>query len=179
MFQDFFKKRNLKPVQNLLNDEFNNSLSTLNMDVSEEEPKMIPTTSTAQTIRSCNDPHITVINKKVKKYSNDVDVHLSKNPMQDANLQTPKNQIIKLENVFTQRPFKKGNPKKRLNFECEGPSSYKLCAIYECMFGTNFTHNHSAEADCLAMLRCAINIDNFFLDWSKNRATPLVYCKQT
>lgn len=141
------------------------------MDVSEKESKIIPTTSTAQTMHSCDD--VMVIYQKVKKYSNNVDVHASKNGIQEANLQTPKNQVTKPENVLVQRPFKKGNPKKRLHFECEGPSCYKLSAIYEYMFGTNF-NNHSAEADCLAMLSCVVKIADFFLDWSNNHATPLV-----
>lgn len=181
MFQDFFKKRELEPkvVQELLNDEYNDSLSMLDMDVdvdvgvvTVEEPRIVATTSTAQTVFPWNDKYTKVINRKIEEYSNHIDVQSSKNPIQEANEKTPKNQI-KLEDVFPQRPFKKSNPKKRLNFKCEKPISLKLRDIYEYMFDSNFSHNHSAEADCLATIRCVINIANFFLDWSNNHATPL------
>lgn len=183
MFQDFFKKRDLEPkaIQDLLNDEYNDSLSMLNMDVvvTEEKSKIIATTSTAQTMFSCDDKFTEIINnKKVEEYSN-IDVQLSKNPIQEANEKTPKNQIMKLENVFAQRPIKKNNPKKKLNFGYEKPISLKLSAIYEYMFGSSFSYNHSAEADCLAMIRCVINIADFFIDWSDNHAIPLICCKKT
>lgn len=181
MFQDFFKKKDLEPkaVQDLLNDEYNDSLSMLDMDtiVMEKEPKIVATTSTVQTMLSC-DKHTKVINnKKVGTYSNDA--QSSKNPIQETNEKTPKNQIINVKNILVQRPVKKNNPKKRLNFGCEKPISLKLSAIYEYMFGSNFSCNHSAEADCLAMIRCVINIADFFIDWSDNHAIPLICCKKT
>lgn len=184
MFQDFFRKRELEPkmVQDLLNDEFNESLSKLDMDIvaTDKEPKIVATTSSAQTMLFYEDKYTKIINnKKVEECNNDTGVQLSKNSIQKANEKTPKNQITKLENVIAQRPFKKNNPKKRLNFECEKPISLKLSAIYEYMFGSNFLYNHSAEADCLAMLRCIINIADFFLDWSDNHAAPLICCKRT
>lgn len=180
MFQDFFKKKGSEPkvIQDLLNDEYNNSLSMLDMDmmVTEKDPKIVATTSIAQTMLPCDDKYIKIINNsKLEEYINDVDVQ-SENPIQEANEKTPKNQIMR--NVSAQRPFKKNNPKKRLNFECEKPISLKLRDIYEYMFDSSFS-NHSAEADCLAMIHCVINIADFFLDWSKNHATPLICCKKT
>ncbi|XP_018311013.1 uncharacterized protein [Mycetomoellerius zeteki] len=112
MFDDFFKKKNLQPTlfQDLLNDEFNDSLSTLDMDVvTEEEPKIIATTSTAQTMFLCDDKYIKAINKKVDNCNNDVDVQSSKNFIQQVNEKTPKAQKTKLENSFVQRPVKKNN----------------------------------------------------------------------
>lgn len=183
MFQDFFKKRDLDPkmVQDLLNDEYDDLLSVVDIDVvmTDKEPKIVATTSTAETMLLCEDKYTKVINdKKLEEYSNNVHARLSKNPIQEANEKTPKNQIMKSEDVFAQRPFKKNNPKKRLNFGCSKPINLKLDAIYEYMFGSNFSH-HSAEADCLAMIRCVINIADFFLDWSENHATPLICCKKT
>lgn len=180
MFQDFFKKKDLEPkaIQDLLNDEYNDSLSTLNMDIgmTEKESKIIATTSAAPTMLFYDNKCTTAVNgKKVEEYDS-VNVQ-SKNPMQERNEKTPKNQIIKLENVFAQRPVK-SNSKKRLNFGCERPISLKLGAIYEYMFGSNFSYNHSAEADCLAMIRCVINIADFFIDWSANNAIPLTCCKK-
>lgn len=180
MFQDFFKNRDSEPkaVQDLLNDEYNDSLSTLDMDMmTEKDPK----TSIAQTMLPCDDSYIKIIrlnNTKSEEYINDVDVQSSKNPIQEANEKTPKNQIMK--NAFVQQPLKKNNPKKRLKFgSCEKPISLKLNAIYEYMFDSNILYNHSAEADCLAMMRCVIKIADFFLDWSKNHAIPLICCKKT
>jgi len=180
MFQDFFNKRKLEPkiIQDLLNDEYNDSLSMLDMNMKSEEESKIATTSTVQTMLSCDGKYFKAMNKKVEEYGNNVDVQSSKNLMQEANEKTPKTQIMKQENIFAQRPFKK-NPKKRLNFGCEKPISLKLDAIHEYMFGSNFSHNHSAEADCLAMIRCVINIADFFLDWSNNHAIPLTCCKKT
>ena len=179
MFDDFFKKRNLQSTvfQDLLNDEFNDSLSTLDIDVmTEEKSKIIATTSTAQTMFVCDDKYIKAVNIKVDNCNNDV--QSSKNPMQEANEKTPKAQKTKPENVFMQRPVKKNNLKKRLNFEFERPSSLKLIAIHEHIVGKHFDDHHTAEADCLAMIRCVSNIADFFLDWSKNHAIPLTYYKK-
>ncbi|KAG5307689.1 TREX2 exonuclease, partial [Acromyrmex insinuator] len=184
MFDDFFKKRNLQSTvfQDLLNDEFNDSLSTLDMDVVTKESKIIAMTSTAQTMLLCDDKYIKAVNTKVDSCNNDVDVQSSKNPIQVANEKTPKAQKTKPENVFMQRPVKKNNLKKRLNFEekieFERPSSLKLIAIHEHIVGKHFEEHHSAEADCLAMIRCVSNIVDFFLDWSNNHAIPLTYCKK-
>ncbi|XP_011053506.1 PREDICTED: uncharacterized protein LOC105145485 isoform X2 [Acromyrmex echinatior] len=184
MFDDFFKKRNLQSTvfQDLLNDEFNDSLSTLDMDVVTKESKIIAMTSTAQTMLLCDDKYIKAVNTKVDSCNNDVDIQSSKNPIQVANEKTPKAQKTKSENVFMQRPVKKNNLKKRLNFEekieFERPSSLKLIAIHEHIVGKHFEEHHSAEADCLAMIRCISNIVDFFLDWSNNHAIPLTYCKK-
>ncbi|XP_039305026.1 uncharacterized protein LOC105202324 [Solenopsis invicta] len=179
MFQDFFKKRKLesKEVQELLNDEYNDSFSILNMDVDEaidivtvKEPRIdVATTSTKQSIFPC-DKYTKIINSKIQEHSDYV-TQSWKNFLQKSNERTPKNQIIKLENV-PQRPFKKNIP-KRLNFKSEKPNSLKLSDIYEYMFDMKIAGNHSAEADCLAMIRCVTRIDSFFLNWSDNHATPL------
>ncbi|XP_028046087.1 uncharacterized protein LOC105833606 isoform X2 [Monomorium pharaonis] len=185
MFQNFFMKRELEPkvIQDLLNDEYNDSLSTLDIDVNMdietlEESSIVATMSTAQTAFPWDNKYNVMVNGKVKEYKNHVDAQSSRNPIQTANEKTPKNQIMKLENVFPQRPSKKNNPKKKLKFECEKPISLKLPDIYGYMFNSDFSH-HSAEADCLAMIRCAINIAHFFLDWSDNHARPLICCKKT
>ncbi|KMQ90054.1 three prime repair exonuclease 2 [Lasius niger] len=190
MFQDFFKKRDseAKIVQNFLNDEYNDSLSMLDMDMimMEQEAKIAATTEqhlpSISRATSPYDEYIKVINNKKydtnKEYNDDIDVESSKNLRQKANEKTPENQIIRQhEAVLAERPFKK-SPRKKLDFGCERPVSLKLGAIYEYMFGSNFSHEHSAEADCLAMIRCVTNIIDFFLEWSDNHASPLVCCKR-
>lgn len=183
MFQDFFKKKDLEPkiVQDLLDDEYNDSLSMLDIDavIMEQEAK-INATSISQVTPPC-DGYIKVINNKkydINKYNNDIDVESSKDFRQKANEKTPENQIMRQHEAgFVERPFKKNNPRKKLDFGCERPVSLKLGAIYEYMFGSNFPE-HSAEADCLAMIRCITNIVDFFLEWSDNHAIPLVCCKR-
>ncbi|KAL6442148.1 hypothetical protein ACFW04_002445 [Cataglyphis niger] len=181
MFQDFFKKKDLesKTVQDLLDDEFNDSLSMLDIDavIMEQEAKI--NTSISQTTSPCD---IKVINNKKydinKEYNDDIDVESSKNFRQKDNEKTPENQIMRQHEAgFVERPFKKNNPRKKLDFGWERPVSLKLGAIYEYMFGSNFAE-HSAEADCLAMIRCVTNIVDFFLEWSDNHAIPLVCCKR-
>lgn len=179
MFQDFFKKKDSesKMVQDLLDDEYNDSLSTLNMDV-EQEAKIDPTLQAT----SFFDGYIKVISNKYDKntqYNDDINVESVDSPndfRQKAIEKTPESQIMRQhKNVLVERPSKKNISRKRLDFGCERPVSLKLCAIYEYMFGSNFSHEHSAEADCLAMIRCVTNIIDFFLEWSDNRATPLVH----
>ncbi|KAM0724448.1 Three prime repair exonuclease 2 [Formica fusca] len=185
MFQDFFKKKDLEPktVQDLLDDEYNDSLSMLDIDVVMMEQK---TKINAMPISQATPPYngyIKVINDKKydtnKEYNNDIDVESPEDFRQKANEKTPENQVMRQhETVLVERPFKKNNPRKKLDFGCERPVSLKLGAIYEYMFGSNFPHEHSAEADCLAMIRCVTNIVDFFLEWSDNNATPLVCCKK-
>jgi hypothetical protein len=180
MFQDFYKKKNLELelIQSLLNDEYNDLLSVLDMNAITEEIKGVITANTSQI-------SLTVNNKTCSKIINN-EKHNTKEKCDDikeqslkVNERTPENQIIRLRNVFADRPFKKTNPRKKLDFGSkEKPVSLKLSAIYEHMFDSNLPHEHSAEADCLAMIRCVINIADFFLKWSDNHAIPLIYCKK-
>lgn len=179
MFQDYFKKRDsdAKLVHDCLTDNYNHSLSMLDIEkiTMEQEVKISATTSIFQTT-SHYDECIKVTNNKKydinEKYNNDIDVEMS-NFRQKANEKTPETQIMRQhESVLVERPFKK-NPKKKLNFEHERPISLKLSDIYKYMFGSNFPHEHSAEADCLAMIRCVTNIADFFFNWSDNHAAPI------
>lgn len=188
MFQDYFKKRDseAKLVQDCLTDEYNDSLSMLDIDriTMEQKAKITATTSTLQTT-SHYDECIKVTNNQEyalkemhEKYKNDLDVEMSNNFRQKANEKTPETQIMRqYEGVIVERPFKK-NPKKKLDFGRERPISLRLIDIYEYMFGSNFSHEHSAEADCLAMIRCVTNIVDFFLEWSENHAVPIACCKK-
>lgn len=183
MFQDFFKKRDAEVVQDLLNDEYNDSLSVLNLDITTEEIE--DTITTSQTTLTLDDRICSkIINSEKRntkeKHDSDIEERSLQHVKQQDNERTPKNQIIRLQNVFADRPLKKNNPRKRLNFEFrERPVNLKLSTIYEQMFDSNLSNAHSAEADCLTMIRCVINIADFFLKWSDNHAVPLIYCKKT
>lgn len=190
MFQDFFRKEQTyvvpspsdsTAIHNLLNDEYNESLSeVLDLVMMEEKTKEIQDvaiTSVLQTLPYENKyTKVLVKNAKEGEYSNTDD--RSPNCKRVAHERTPENQIIKLQDVFIGRPLKKNNPRRRLNFSYERPVNLKLSAIYEYMFGSNFAREHSAEADCLAMIRCVSQITNFFLEWSDNHAFPLIHCKK-
>ncbi|XP_029166147.1 uncharacterized protein LOC114936954 [Nylanderia fulva] len=187
MFQDFFNKRDseAKLVQDCLTDEYNNSLSILDIDIITTEQKVEIATATASRLQTTAHYDECIKDKNNKnydineEYNNDIDVESSKNFRQKANETTPESQIIRQnKGVFVERPFKK-NPKKKLDFGRVRPISLKLNDIYEYMFGSNFSHEHSAEADCLAMIRCVTNIVDFFFEWSDNHAAPLVCYKRT
>jgi len=183
MFQDFYKKKSLEPelVQSLLNDEYNDLLSVLDMNAITEEIKDVVIANTSQTSLIVDNRTCSKINsekRNTKEKCDDIKEQSLKYA-KHVNERTPENQIIRLRNVFAGRPFKKNNPRKKLNFRSKKkPVSLKLSAIYEHMFDSNLPHEHSAEADCLAMIRCVINIADFFLKWSDNHATPLIYCKK-
>jgi len=181
MFQDFYKKRNLELelIQSLLNDEYNDLLSVLDMNVITEEIKDVSTANTLQTLHTVNNKtcskNINSEKHNIKEKYDDI----KERSLPKVNERTPKSQIIRQQNVFAHRPFKKNNPRKRLDFGSrEKPVSLKLSTIYKHMFDSNLPHEHSAEADCLAMIRCIINIADFFLKWSDNHATPLIYCRK-
>ncbi|XP_014482030.1 PREDICTED: uncharacterized protein LOC106748223 isoform X2 [Dinoponera quadriceps] len=89
---------------------------------------------------------------------------------------TPTRQKAKRQNA-ADKPSKKNGHRRRLDFNCKGtsPVNLKLCSIYEHMFESNFD-SHSAEADCIAMLRCVTQVADYFLRWSDENAFPLVRC---
>ncbi|EZA49510.1 hypothetical protein DMN91_004423 [Ooceraea biroi] len=192
MFQDFFKKENLESrvIQDLLNDEYNDVLSVLNVDVITKEIKDVTTSESCHENVVTSQSTVTLYNGSSKiinkgkydtkgKYGDSTAERSMKHAKQRANERTPESQIIRTHNVFVDRPLK-SNPRKRLDFEsAEKPASLKLSAIYEHMFSSNLPNQHSAEADCLAMIRCVNNIADFFLSWSDNHAIPLSRCKKT
>ncbi|XP_025262553.1 uncharacterized protein LOC105253675 isoform X1 [Camponotus floridanus] len=182
MFKDFFEKKDSEPkmIQNLLNDEYNDSLSMLDMNIGIIGQEATATSTSLMT--STYDGYIkTISNKKYdtnEVYNGNIDIESSKNFRQKDNEKTPENQIIRHEIGHIERPFKKNYPRKRLDFGCEErPVNLKLSTIYKYMFGSNVPQEHSAEADCLAMIRCVTNIVDFFLEWSGNHAIPLASCK--
>lgn len=183
MFQKFFDKRDLEPkvTQELLNDEFNDSLSMLDMDVDvlmkEEKTNIhVNTMLTLEATSSHNDAYTKLINDQM--YNINGEYSKSPNSRREANEKTPVNKLMRPQDISSsvRRPFKK-NLRKKLNFGYERPLNLQLGSIYEYMFGTT-PQQHSAEADCLTMIRCVTNIAGFFIEWSNNNAIPLVYLKK-
>lgn len=183
MFKDYFEKKKSEPkmFQSLLNDEYNDSLSMLDMNVEIIGQEAAATSTSLMT--SAYDGYIkTMSDKKYDRnevYNGNIDIESSTNFRQRDNEKTPESQIIRQhEIVHVERPFKKNYPRKKLDFGCEErPVNLKLGTIYKYMVGSNISQEHSAEADCLAMIRCVTNIVDFFLEWSDNHAIPLTSCK--
>ncbi|KAK9310349.1 hypothetical protein QLX08_000343 [Tetragonisca angustula] len=95
--------------------------------------------------------------------------------MQEINEKTPKNQIIKLKQSDKNFQNKKGyTVRRKLDFTNSQPINFKLGSIYKHIFGKTLEGAHSAENDCLTMIRCAIKLGNFFLEWTDCNAVPLI-----
>lgn len=185
MFKDYFKEisnhmvshaLHTREIENLLDDGYNESLSAVLDSV---EKKTVATTSSLKTSPHEDIHTKTLDNEYANKKYNTICSSLENYKKQDSQ-KTPTNQMIKQQESMD-RPFKKSSHRRKLEFGCRrmSPVNFKLASIYEYMFDSNFEDAHSAEADCLTMLRCVTQIVNFFLTWSDNNASPLALCKRT
>ena len=97
--------------------------------------------------------------------------------MQDINEKTPKSKKIS-ESRYRNANFWNGNEscsRKKLDFTpTSKPANFKLPTIYEHLFHKCPENAHSAEGDCLSMIRCAIQFGDFFLEWAERNAVPLI-----
>ncbi|XP_076248422.1 uncharacterized protein LOC143188192 [Calliopsis andreniformis] len=69
---------------------------------------------------------------------------------------------------------KKRNIKRRLNFTNDPPSNFKLTTVCKHIVGAIPENAHNAEGDCLLMIRCAIRLGNYFVQWANKKAVPLI-----
>ncbi|XP_033308602.1 three-prime repair exonuclease 1 isoform X2 [Bombus bifarius] len=65
------------------------------------------------------------------------------------------------------------NVRRQLDFTNSRPINFRLSSVYKHIFGNNPEDAHSAEGDCLTMIRCAIKLGNFFVEWTDCNAVPL------
>ncbi|XP_076664807.1 uncharacterized protein LOC143367084 [Andrena cerasifolii] len=96
--------------------------------------------------------------------------------MQDINEKTPESQKI-LESRYHSANFrnkKESCSRKKLNFTPDKPANFKLPTIYKHLFRKCPENAHSAEGDCLSMIRCAIQFGDFFVEWAEQNAVPLI-----
>lgn len=96
--------------------------------------------------------------------------------MQDINEKTPKCKKIS-DSRYCNAKFrnrKESCSRKRLDFTPGEPANFKLPTIYKHLFRTCPENAHSAEGDCLSMIRCAIQFGDFFLEWAERNAVPLI-----
>lgn len=178
MFKDYFKEgisNSTKEIDNLLNDGYNECLSAV-LDSVMEENCMVQNAATSFQRFPCEDNCVNNKHDTSEKHN----AIVNNQNYEKQNSQTPKSQITKQHDTVD-RPSKKNNHRRRLEFgrERTSPVNLKLASIYEYMFNSNFDNAHSAEADCLAMLHCVIQVADYFLRWSDNNASPLAVCNRT
>ncbi|XP_078033013.1 three-prime repair exonuclease 1 [Augochlora pura] len=93
-----------------------------------------------------------------------------------VNERTPEACPIKQSNIKPRNRNLKA--KKKLNFENSKPSNYKLITVYNHFFGTDPPNAHSAEGDCISMIKCATQIKHFFSEWADLNAVPMTNYKK-
>ena len=96
--------------------------------------------------------------------------------MQDANEKTPESQKIS-ESRYCNAKFRNRQEscsRKKLDFTSGKPANFQLPTIYKHFFHKYPENAHSAEGDCLSMIRCAIKFGDFFLEWAERNAVPLI-----
>ena len=100
----------------------------------------------------------------------------SSKSMQDLNEKTPESQKIS-ESRYHSTNFRNkigSCSRKILDFSPDKPANFKLSTIYKHLFSKCPENAHSAEGDCLSMIRCAIKFGDFFIEWAEHNAVPLI-----
>lgn len=99
--------------------------------------------------------------------------------MQQINEKTPENQIIKLQHTGKNIQNKKGtSARRKLDFTNNRPTNFKLSNVCKHIFGSDPENAHSAEGDCLTMIRCAVQLGSYFVEWADGKAVPLNNCSK-
>ncbi|OAD52727.1 Three prime repair exonuclease 2 [Eufriesea mexicana] len=95
--------------------------------------------------------------------------------MMEINEKTPEDKIIKLQHCDKNFQKKKRNiVRRKLDFTNSQPTNFKLTSVCRHIFGTVSENAHTAEGDCLTMIRCATQLGKFFVEWADNEAVPLI-----
>ncbi|KAK2575428.1 hypothetical protein KPH14_008337 [Odynerus spinipes] len=63
---------------------------------------------------------------------------------------------------------------RKENHTYQRPINFKLTTIYEHLLNVPAEKAHTAQGDCINMLRCANHIGEFFLEWCDHHAVPLI-----
>ncbi|XP_076385770.1 uncharacterized protein LOC100883143 isoform X2 [Megachile rotundata] len=94
--------------------------------------------------------------------------------MQEMNEKTPENQIFKLRDAnINLYNGKICSARRRLPFTHK-LDNYKLSTVAKHILGTDPENAHTAEGDCITMLRCAVKLGDDFVEWAEKRMTPFV-----
>ncbi|XP_031370532.1 uncharacterized protein LOC102673353 [Apis dorsata] len=176
LVKDFFLREESKKMNNQIN-SCNIEVSTLLNDgydkiLSDALDSIINTNNDNK-----NDTFLKI--EKTISHSNNISNTPQTNyykKMQELNEKTPKNQIIKIQHSDKNFQDRKRsiNARRKLDFTNSRPINFKLTNVCKHIFGTEPENAHSAEGDCLTMIRCAIHLGNFFVDWADSNAIPLI-----
>lgn len=106
--------------------------------------------------------------------NNNSDSQLSPKTMQEINEKTPVSQMIgnSVINASCRRKNLNG-VRKMLNFDESRPKNFKLSIVYAHMIGCEAENQHSAESDCISVLRCICQIGKSFAEWADYNALSL------
>ncbi|XP_016913398.1 uncharacterized protein LOC107998572 [Apis cerana] len=178
LIKDFFlREEPIKKMNNQINNSCNIEVSTLLNDgydkiLSDALDSIINTNDDNK-----NDTFLKI--EETTSHSNSISNTPQTNyykKMQELNEKTPKNQIIKIQHSDKNFQDRKRsiNARRKLDFTNSRPINFKLTNVCKHIFGAEPENAHSAEGDCLTMIRCAIQLGNFFVDWADSNAIPLI-----
>ncbi|KAJ8665161.1 hypothetical protein QAD02_006823 [Eretmocerus hayati] len=104
----------------------------------------------------------------------------STSSMQIVNERTPENQIVpNSRSVVRINPRASlNNARRSLNFNDTPPRNFKLGTIYMHMIGREAENAHTAEGDCISMLRCVCQIGPNFAEWADQNAISMNHFKR-
>lgn len=93
--------------------------------------------------------------------------------MQRINEKTPESRIIKSK--YSNSKYA-SNARRSLDFGKQRQSSFKcsLGNIHKHLFQADPIQAHTAEGDCLILMRCVSEISDFAQNWIKENAVPLI-----
>ncbi|XP_076170456.1 uncharacterized protein LOC143148229 [Ptiloglossa arizonensis] len=95
--------------------------------------------------------------------------------IQTINEKTPESQIVKVKHYEKKFYYNKvTSVRRRLDYTTSQPINFKLSSISEHILGIAPKAAHTAEGDCLTMIRCAIELGIFFAEWSDSKAVPMI-----
>lgn len=90
--------------------------------------------------------------------------------MQAQNEKTPDSQIMR-EKLEIKEKFV--NARKKLKYGEQKPKNFKLLTLYMHLTGREAENLHSAEGDCISMLRCVNQLGSHFVEWADYNAVSL------
>lgn len=160
MFRTYYKCSQ-KQMENLLNDGCDEMFSMVAAEDTDPEQcnaDLEESIQTAMTLSSC-EPSISET-----KYTE---------MQRRKNEKTPESQILKVKDHKHTRENNK--VRRSLNFgeEKQSKFSYTLSNIYKYMFQTDPDSAHTAEGDCLTLLRCVSQISEFVVNWADENSVSL------
>lgn len=197
LVKDFFINKN-DPTEELININLASSSSNIK-DVSilldDDEDEVLSQALDSFNVSGLNtltsdESEVEESPKKAKLGKNTVDLRHSTKDCGSSMIDTPHTSCYeKIQKINEKTPegqkYKKGkrnkslqniqknSTKKNLDFTKSRPDNFKLPTIYKYIFCESPKNIHSAEGDCLTMIRCAVKMGNYFVQWADRNACSL------